>query len=328
MSTAQATGNDAKKRKKNYYIGNQAGAKRAKRSNLLDCGTGLGFLVTINSKQERRATLTAYSLLNEAADRLYGPQEQQNLDKESDGDDIETELKALREENFRFSKLRTEIPSVIFISSKLPKPLEISTDMYTHMPSTVQHIVRLVPVLATCKTQPECVSKKVLEVLEEQHPAVLSKISFFVQLKARHNSEYNSSEARRAFCMELAKKVQEWNCDFVPELKEPELVINIDILQKVCCISLLPHFARFKKYNPEQFNSVQVAKALSNFTSNEGKSKKVNAKNGKEGDDSIEHRNSHTCRVLPNENSTAPETSDCVARDNNEDSDLKKEDGT
>lgn len=101
MSTAQATGNDAKKRKKNYYIGNQAGAKRAKRSNLLDCGTGLGFLVTINSKQERRATLTAYSLLNEAADRLYGPQEQQNLDKESDGDDIETELKALREENFR-----------------------------------------------------------------------------------------------------------------------------------------------------------------------------------------------------------------------------------
>ncbi|OQR75667.1 THUMP domain-containing protein 1-like, partial [Tropilaelaps mercedesae] len=95
---------------------------------------------------------------------------------------------------------------------------------------------------------------QVLEVLEEQFPVVLSKIAFLVQIKARHNNEYNSSDVRRAFCFNLATKIKEWNCDFVPELKEPELVVNIDILKKICCISLLPHFGRFKKYNPEQFN--------------------------------------------------------------------------
>lgn len=63
-------------------------------------------------------------------------------------------------------------------------------------------------------------------------------------------------------------QIQEVNADFVPDLKEPELVINIDVLQKVCCVSLLPHFARFKKYNPEQFNvgpNVEVRKKCIHF---------------------------------------------------------------
>ncbi|OQR72653.1 THUMP domain-containing protein 1-like, partial [Tropilaelaps mercedesae] len=153
-----------KKRKKKFYVGAPAGGKRPRCSNLLDSNSGQGFLVTINPKQERRATLSAYSLLNDAADRLYGQQKEQsqvpNSEHSTADNDIEAELKDLRAKNQRFSKLRTEIPSIIFISTELPKPQEISTDVFEHMPSTVQNIFRLVPVLATCKTQPECVIKK------------------------------------------------------------------------------------------------------------------------------------------------------------------------
>lgn len=96
-------------------------------------------------------------------------------------------------------------------------------------------------------------SLQVLEVVSENFTEGVETVSFMVQLKARHNSEYKESEKRQEFCRALAKSIQEANSSFAPDLKDPSLVINIDILQKVGCISLLPHFKRFKKYNPEQF---------------------------------------------------------------------------
>ena len=89
--------------------------------------------------------------------------------------------------------------------------------------------------------------------MAENYTEGVETVSFMLQLKARHNSEYKESEKRQEFCRALAKSIQEANPSLVPDLKDPSVVINIDILQKVGCISLLPHFKRFKKYNPEQF---------------------------------------------------------------------------
>ena len=92
-----------------------------------------------------------------------------------------------------------------------------------------------------------------LEVLAENYVEGVETVSFMIQLKSRRNDEYGDCEKRQEFCRSLAKSIQEANSSFVPDLKDPFLVVNIDILQKVGCISLLPHFKRFKKYNPEQF---------------------------------------------------------------------------
>ncbi|XP_003746824.1 THUMP domain-containing protein 1 [Galendromus occidentalis] len=242
-----AMSSEPKRRKRSYYV---ASANK-KRGNFLDCDVGRGFLVTINPKQERRATLTAYSLLNEAADRLYGPQKISEENK-VDGD-IEAELKSIREDGCRFKKLRTEIPANIFIRTTLEKPVDILSDVFERMPKNINYIHRFVAVLATCKTQPENISKKVLEILAENFSEGMETITFMVQLKARHNNEYKESAKRQDFCRKLAESIQEANSSFVPDLKDPSLVVNVDVLQKVCCISLLPHYKRFKKYNPEQF---------------------------------------------------------------------------
>ena len=60
-----------KKRKKGYYI-KCAKGKKAKYSHVLEAGIQ-GFIITCNNA-ERQAVKDAYSLLNEYADKLYGPE--------------------------------------------------------------------------------------------------------------------------------------------------------------------------------------------------------------------------------------------------------------
>ncbi len=60
----------AKKRKKYFY---KQAAKKGKWSNALDADMR-GFLLTCN-KKERETVREAYNLLNEYADKLYGPED-------------------------------------------------------------------------------------------------------------------------------------------------------------------------------------------------------------------------------------------------------------
>ena len=60
-----------KKRPKSYYIKCAAGKKR-KRVNDLDIGMK-GFLITCNT-HEKEAVRESYNILNEYADKLYGPE--------------------------------------------------------------------------------------------------------------------------------------------------------------------------------------------------------------------------------------------------------------
>ena len=61
--------NKGKKRNKAYYV---ASAKKRRWASCLDAGMK-GFLVTCNN-QEKQCVRESYNLLNEYADKLYGPQ--------------------------------------------------------------------------------------------------------------------------------------------------------------------------------------------------------------------------------------------------------------
>ena len=61
-----------RKRSKSFYIKCTHGGKRAKHANDLDVGMK-GFLVTCN-KYEKETVREMYNILNEYADKLYGPE--------------------------------------------------------------------------------------------------------------------------------------------------------------------------------------------------------------------------------------------------------------
>ena len=61
-----------KKRPKSYYLKCAAAGKYQKRMNDLDTGMK-GFLITCNT-HEKEAVRESYNILNEYADKLYGPE--------------------------------------------------------------------------------------------------------------------------------------------------------------------------------------------------------------------------------------------------------------
>lgn len=48
---------------------------------------------------------------------------------------------------------------------------------------------------------------------------------------------------------ELAKLVTQKNAANRVDLKQPELAILIEIIRNICCISVLPDYYRFRRYN-------------------------------------------------------------------------------
>ena len=77
LGNIMSEGKRGKKRPKSYYIKCAAGGKKSKPINDLDSGMK-GFLVTCN-KYERETVREMYNVLNEYADKLYGPEVSPNL---------------------------------------------------------------------------------------------------------------------------------------------------------------------------------------------------------------------------------------------------------
>ena len=72
--------NSGKKRKKQFYI-NQS-LKQAKRAKLQCLESGMtGFLLTCNNNRKKETLRDAYSLLNEYADKLYGPEQVRSYER-------------------------------------------------------------------------------------------------------------------------------------------------------------------------------------------------------------------------------------------------------
>jgi len=166
------------KRNKSYY------ANASKKARYAGPGQGRslcpqmrGFLVTCNNR-EKEAVREAYNLFNEYADRIIGPENNQEDSKadSEDGDedeDIEAafekekkSLVAVRKQARRFQMVDSGANNCIFIKTTLEDPNVIVdalvSDIFHKKEAKARYILRLIPILGTCKAY----DKNMIELAE------------------------------------------------------------------------------------------------------------------------------------------------------------------
>ncbi|XP_063606730.1 THUMP domain-containing protein 1-like [Penaeus indicus] len=272
------------KRRKSYYI---QSAKRQKRKDSCLGPDMMGFLCMCNG-HERECVQESYNILNEFANELYGKEEwqAQNTPKEASSDnkdsnkveqeksadtkekdseseeedlDIDAAIKAdvseLQKEGDkkercrrRFQQVECAAKNCIFISTTLENPLELSMKIMDSILETqkqrTKKLLRMIPVQKTCKA----FQKDIEGALETLAKAYFEKESktYCIVSKIRNNSLIKREDLTQS----LISVLQGANSDNAPDLKTPDVVVNVDVIKNVCCLSILPgYFTPYCKYN-------------------------------------------------------------------------------
>lgn len=242
-----SAGGESKKRKKNYY---KSFSKKRRVGTLEPEMTG--FLVTFE-RSEFQAVQDCYELLNEYADKIWGPEKQEEADsKQSIEDDLAAELNELKESKDkvrRFQKLKTDVAGNFFVSTTVDDPGRLLTaifeDLKTKQEQRSRFIQRLLPVQTTCKAQIDNIKKTVETVLASYDDSATPELTYLVAGKIRHNS----SLQHNPMLQEIVQVVKVAKPRWTGELRKPDLVLMLDVLHNVCCISLMPRYLEFRKYN-------------------------------------------------------------------------------
>ncbi|XP_056100688.1 THUMP domain-containing protein 1 [Rhinichthys klamathensis goyatoka] len=233
--------------------------KRHKGSRELEMGAQ-GVLVTCNMN-ERKCTSEAYSLLNEYADALYGPEQPTDcLSEDEEGDeDAEAALKkevsqiqsSMKKRQQRFSAVDSGANNVVFIRTHGVDPEElvhhILSDLHQTKKRKSRVILRMLPVSGTCRAFPEDMEKFLSEYLERWFKAPL-RATYQICFKARNSSHSKRDDVIKA----VAGLVDKMNPLHKVDLSNPELSIIIEIIKSVCCVSVVSDYMLFRKYNLQE----------------------------------------------------------------------------
>nr|CAG4641303.1 EOG090X0GPG [Eulimnadia texana] len=231
--------------------------KNMAKKSLFDLGIDQkGFICTSNNR-ERECVREAYNVLNEYADILY-PKEAKNEEIKSEDPskegDIEDELKnevaTLKDESAgkalkQFQVVESKVKGCVFIRTTVESPFALTEAIVkdleeTHKQKTT-HLMRMLPIEATCKPYPEDILKTVEPLIEKFLPEAQT---FSVLFKVRNNSTSRDEVIPR-----VAKLVTEKLPKIKADLDDPEFSIIIEVLCKVCCIGIVKNYFKRAKYN-------------------------------------------------------------------------------
>lgn len=254
--------NESRKRSKKRYGGGQS-SKRFKSSSL-EVGME-GILITCNMN-ERKCTAEAFNLLNEYADKLYGPEKFQDSNgsssKEEEEDEEEDVADALKKEvsqlqasgskqKRRFQAFDSGANNVIFIrtlnleSDKLVH--HILSDLYTTKKKKSRVILRMLPVTGTCKAFQDDMVKYLTTYLEPWFKTP-NCATYQIVFKARNSSHNKRDEIIKS----IAGLVGKMNPKNKVDLTNPELTVIVEVIRAVCCISVVKDYTLFRKYNVQE----------------------------------------------------------------------------
>uniref|UniRef100_A0A4W3I2T5 THUMP domain-containing protein 1 n=1 Tax=Callorhinchus milii TaxID=7868 RepID=A0A4W3I2T5_CALMI len=257
-----ATEARGKKRSKSQYQ-STAGGKRQRSGRELEVGMQ-GMLITCNMNQ-RKCTAEAYSLLNEYADQLYGPEKfaeddgQSKSEGEESEDDVETALKKEVNQIYtstarqlrRFQALESGANNVVFIRTLNIEPDKlvhhILKDLHTTKKKKTRAILRMLPVSGSCKAFMEEIPRYFETFMEPWFKAP-KKATFQIVYKARNNSHMSRDNVIKA----LAGVVISLNPENKVDLNNPEYTIIVEIIKSVCCVSVVQDYILFRKYNLQE----------------------------------------------------------------------------
>ncbi|KAF7662378.1 hypothetical protein LDENG_00237420 [Lucifuga dentata] len=231
-------GNESRKRSKKRYVSGHH-SKRCKGSRELEVGMQ-GILITCNMN-ERKCTAEAFNLLNEYADRLYGPEKLQDHDRssseeeEAEEEDVDVALKKevaqlqaskVKQER-RFQALDSGANNVIFIRTLKLEPDKlvhhILSDLHATKKKKSRVILRMLPVNGTCKAFQEDMLKYLTTFLEPWFKTPNCG-TYQIAFKARNSSHNKRDEIIKS----IAGVVGKLNPKNKVDLTSPELTVIVE----------------------------------------------------------------------------------------------------
>ncbi|XP_026751483.1 THUMP domain-containing protein 1 homolog [Galleria mellonella] len=252
---------DTRKKKKFYF-------RKRRNKYFLEPGFR-GFFCTCNFR-EKDCVKEVYNLLNEYASKLYpdlkseeaqapvATASEDRSDSESEdetdiGDLLKREVESMKKDSQRslkhkrFQVVETGASNCIFIKTNLPSPEELTgaiiKDLYSTKLQKTRHVLRLLPIMATCKANlpdiMECAGK-LFDNYFLKEPSTFAVI---------FNKRFNSSVSRDLIIKELAEMVVLKNGDNKADLKNPSLCIIVEIIKGICLLSIVENYYMYKKYN-------------------------------------------------------------------------------
>ncbi|XP_051993570.1 THUMP domain-containing protein 1 [Xyrauchen texanus] len=250
---------EARKRSRKHFCGHTH--KRLKRARELEVGAQ-GVIITCNM-DERKCTSEAFSLLNEYAEVLYGPEQpadtHDSVSEEEDDEDVEAALKkevsqiqtSVKKQQQRFTAMDSGANNVVFIRTHGVDPEQlvhhILSDLHQTRKRKSRVILRMLPVCGTCKAFQEDIEKYMSVYLERWFKTPL-RATYQICFKARNNSHNKRFDVINA----IAGLVAQMNPQNKVDLTNPELTIIIEIIKSVCCVSVVRDYTLFRKYNLQE----------------------------------------------------------------------------
>ena len=240
--------------------------KAAKKSRKYEAGRVLkegmsGFLITCNNR-EKEAVREAYNLLNEYADKVFGPELKAADEKEDilDCDDIDSALDKEKESlqaettaitdkvERRFQQVESGANNCIFIKTTLEHPDKLVDNIITDIIETKtqksRFILRLLPILGTCKAYENNIEEMASSILSVSLQA-LPGSTYSVLFKTRNNNKVKRDDIFRILGSVMRSQTHPWTV----ELETPDICIVVEIIRTVCCIGVVTDFYKKKKYN-------------------------------------------------------------------------------
>eukprot|EP00088_Acartia_fossae_P038864 TRINITY_DN4033_c0_g1_i11.p1 TRINITY_DN4033_c0_g1~~TRINITY_DN4033_c0_g1_i11.p1 ORF type:complete len:341 (-),score=110.55 TRINITY_DN4033_c0_g1_i11:52-1074(-) len=329
-----------RKGKKQYYSGAGKKGKFSGQKKMLTEGMA-GFLITCNNR-ERETIQEAYNVLNEYADKLVGPEIRKavpkenekenkkdpndvdaNSDEEEEGDidDIDAALEKEKadilqvvntKEERRFTRVDSGANNCIFIKTTLEDPCSIVSsiveDVSVNKVNKARYILRLVPVIGTCKAY----DKNINELLESKLGQVFQagkEVSYCIIYKCRNNNQVKQHEMINT----VNEVVKDKFTDATIDLKSPDVCLYVEIIRNIFCLGIAKDFFKHKKYNLQEMVKEEQDKAS---TTDEAAKDTQDVKEEKKEEES-------TNNASDKNESKEPETS---TDENNDNSDVKTDD--
>ena len=217
-----------------------------------------GFLLTCNNR-EKETVREGYNLLNEYADKIFGPEmKESNLDDDDDDEDIDAALDkekaSLQAANDkpkterRFQQVESGANNCIFIKTAIEAPgklvEEIVNDLHKTKVQKCRFIMRMLPILGTCKAY----EKNIEELAQSVIPPFVKDEddrTFCVLFKTRNTNQVSREEVFKIIGAVMRGLGEEWRVD----LTSPGVCVVVEVIRTICCIGVVRNFYDRKKYN-------------------------------------------------------------------------------
>ncbi|KAG9510442.1 Deubiquitinase OTUD6B, partial [Fragariocoptes setiger] len=193
-------------------------------------------------------------------------------DSKDSGDELEAELKQMRNVRRHFRQLKTLCHNVIFITvnervSQADPDLivrRIFDDVEKTKVQQTRYTFKIYPIMSSFKSNvtsaKDAISSIINSKLSEQlsHPlANKPRLKYFIEFQVR--GSYTAGKQDREKIIEaVASQVGILKPDWIVSRNECDVMIMIVALRKICCMTLLTNYFHYSKYNIHEFNKIHA----------------------------------------------------------------------